>query len=197
MKDDKPLLLFIYPLLIVVIFVLPFFSFEGYDILKHTTSQLGAQLTPNAWVMNTVFMLLGGAVIIDSLKSLKGFYVQQVVLIIFASTLILTAIFRHEHITSLFTHNIEAELHSLFATIVGFSFVVFAMSMYFIEEEVKRKQISILMVFITTLLSILIFSMEPLRGLFQRLMFIISFLYLIDIFIHFKNGLNIKEKIND
>lgn len=199
MKAYKPLLIYIYPLLIVVMFVLPFFSFEGYSILKHTTSHLGAQLTPNAWIMNMVFILLGGVTILDSRKSFKDYPVQQVLLIIFGSALILTAIFKHEHVyvVSYITHNIEDQLHSIFATIVGFTFVVFAMSMFFIEESMKRKQLSILMVLISTLLSILIFSIEPLRGLFQRFMFIISFLYLIDVFIKFKIKYDLKEKISD
>lgn len=44
---------FSYLLMVIVIFILPFFSVEGYLFMKNTTSQLGAQSTPNAWIMKT------------------------------------------------------------------------------------------------------------------------------------------------
>ena len=48
-----------YVLFLIVSFLLPFYSFEGYSILSNTTSHLGAQGSPNAWLMNTVFIILG------------------------------------------------------------------------------------------------------------------------------------------
>ena len=60
-------------MLILVMFILPFFSFPGYSIIKNTTSHLGAQGAQHAWIMNTVFIFLGGAVVLDAWLGLRGY----------------------------------------------------------------------------------------------------------------------------
>jgi hypothetical membrane protein len=59
--------------MLAVIFILPFFSVDEYSILKNTTSHLGAQGAPYAWVMNVVFTLLGTAAIVDGWKQLSNY----------------------------------------------------------------------------------------------------------------------------
>ena len=64
----------VYILMLLVIFILPFFSFEEYSIFKNTTSHLGAQNAPYAWVMNVVFALLGIASIADGWLRLSKYW---------------------------------------------------------------------------------------------------------------------------
>lgn len=45
--------------LFFLMMVLPLFSFEHYQVAQHTTSHLGAQGSPHAWVMNSAFILVG------------------------------------------------------------------------------------------------------------------------------------------
>lgn len=52
-------------IMILVVFILPFFSAPGYTIWRNTTSHMGAQGSPHAWVMNLVFILLGISVIAE------------------------------------------------------------------------------------------------------------------------------------
>lgn len=49
--------------LLLVMFLLPGYSFAGYSILANSLSELGAQFSPNGWIMNCVFMQLGWAVL--------------------------------------------------------------------------------------------------------------------------------------
>jgi len=60
--------------MLIVLFVLPFYSHPNYSIVKHTSNQLGAQLTVNSWVMNFVFVALGVAVLLAGWQGLKGIF---------------------------------------------------------------------------------------------------------------------------
>lgn len=171
---------FVYVLMLLVIFILPFFSVDEYSILKNTTSHLGAQGAPSAWIMNLVFALLGISAIIDSYSRLKGYPVHKVVIVIFGASLIFTAFFQHAPIvTGAAFSETEDTLHSIFASTTGFSFVFFAISSAFIESTGKRRIIAFGAGIFATLLSVLIFSVPDLAGIWQRMMFITTFAWLI------------------
>ena len=182
MKPGR-MLAYAYVLMLLVITMLPAFSAEGYSLLRHTTSQLGAQNTPNAWVMNVVFVALGVAVVLESWWGLGGYRFQQIVLIIFGLSLILTAVFRHAPITEGVAFSASADnWHSVFATLVGFSFTLFAVSAAFIPAAMKRRLLALFMAAVATLLSLLIFQVPQLAGIWQRTMFVVSFAWLIEFF---------------
>ena len=169
----------VYILMLLVMFILPFFSVDEYSILKNTTSHLGAQGAPLAWVMNVVFALLGTASIIDGWGRLSNFWLHKVALVVFGTSLFLTAFFQHAPIVSDVGFNVlEDDLHSIFATITGFSFTFFAIASAFIESTRRRKIIAACVGITATLLSILIFNVDELAGVWQRMMFIIVFAWL-------------------
>lgn len=175
-----PRLLPVYIVMILVIFILPGFSADGYSILKNTTSQLGAQHTPNAWIMNGVFILLGLACIVDGWTYLRKYWFQVTVLSVFGVGLILTAFYRHAPIIDGVTYNIrQDQLHSIFASMVGLSFTLFAFSCVFIGNSLKQRLIALLVGVGATILSMLIFSIPDYAGIWQRLIFILSFAWLI------------------
>ncbi len=175
--------------LLLTIFILPFYSAEGYSIMKHTTSHLGAQNSPNAWIMNTVFFLLGITCILESWLHLKRFWFHKTLLIIFGSGLILVAFFQHAPIIGGIPYSIlEDTVHSIFATVVGASFTVFAFSAAYIENTTRRRVLALGVGFVAIVLSMLMFSVADLAGLWQRIMFIISFIWLIFFFEGMRDG---------
>ncbi len=104
-----------YILMIFVMFVLPFYSFEGYCIIKNTTSHLGAQGAPNAWIMNIVFILLGAASVVAGWLNLKQFWFQKIILTVFGLALIMTGIFQHAPLLADIPYSVRNdELHSFF-----------------------------------------------------------------------------------
>lgn len=166
--------------MLLVMFILPFFSVDEYSILKNTTSHLGAQDAPYAWIMNVVFALLGISAIVDSWTRLSKYWLHKVVISVFGISLILTAFFQHAPIVSGVEFNkIEDDLHSKFATITGFSFVFFAIASAFIESTTVRRVIAVAVGIIASLFSMLIFNMPDLAGVWQRMMFIMVFAWLI------------------
>lgn len=168
-----------YVLMVLAAFILPFFSVEEYSIVKNTTSHLGAQGAPNAWMMNAVFVLLGISSIIDGWKRLSGFWLHKIILIVFGVSLILTAFFQHAPIVSGIQFNVlEDDLHSKFATVTGFSFVFFAVSSAFIESTKSRRITAAGVGAFALICSLLFFNIPDFAGIWQRLIFLSSFAWL-------------------
>ncbi|MTI27974.1 DUF998 domain-containing protein, partial [Fulvivirga kasyanovii] len=107
-----------YVLLIVVMFLLPPFSASDYSLVKNTTSQLGAQSTPNAWIMNVTFVALGLSVMAAGWKFLKNYWLQRIVLLVFGVSLVFVAIYSHApiDITLDYSHR-EHQIHSVFSSV--------------------------------------------------------------------------------
>jgi len=169
--------------MLVGIFLLPLFSYKDYSIIKNTTSQLGAQNTPNAWVMNLPFIGLGLSVIYQGINKLKRYYFQQFIILIFGISFILTGIYRHAPIDSSLSYNgYHDMLHSFFATSTGFAFTLFAFSLSFIQKIKRQRVLSILIAIVATILSILMFYLPQLAGIWQRGIFILSFAWFLYIF---------------
>jgi len=167
-------------LLLIVMFLLPKYSAEGYSVLKNTTSHLGAQSSPHAWVMNAVFCLLGAACILEGWLHLKSLWFQKVVLTVFGLGLITTALFQHAPIIEGLPANLlEDQLHSISATVVGFSFTVLAFSMSFVPAAPRYRFLAVLAGCMSVAFSLLMLNFSGLVGLFQRLMFILAFAWLI------------------
>jgi len=182
----------VYILMLIVMFVLPFYSVDEYSILKNTTSHLGAQGAPYAWVMNVVFAMLGTAAIIDGWVRLSNYWLHKAALIVFGTSLFLTAIFQHAPIVpSVIFSTLEDDLHSKFATVTGFSFTFFAIAAAFIESDRLRKIIAVGVGILATILSMLIFNIADLAGVWQRLMFIIVFAWLMYFFYHQARNLHL------
>ena len=164
-------------------FLLPPFSADEYSIVKNTTSQLGAQATPNAWIMNITFIALGLASIAAGWKFLKNYWLQRIILIVFGASLVLSAFYRHAPIDiTLDYNNRQHQIHSVFASVTGFSFTLFAFSMAFIFKHMYDRWTAMLVGIFAILLSILMFSIADFAGIWQRMIFIMSFGWLIYVF---------------
>jgi hypothetical protein len=171
-----------YLTMVVVMFVLPFFSVESYSIVSNTTSHLGAQHAPYAWIMNGVFIMLGVATILLSFVFKDKQPISQYLLVLFGAALIMTAVFRHRPILSDVEFNVmHDQLHSLSASIVGFSFVLFSFSFLISRAKKSIKIIAVLLGTAATLLSLMMLFFPEYMGVFQRIMFIGSFFWIIKV----------------
>ena len=172
--------LWVYVLMWLIIFILPFYSVEEYSIRLHTTSQLAAQLTPNAWIMNTVFLLLGWTSIFDGWRAYRGFQFHKLILVVFGASLIGAALFRHAPIDTSLPYNREIDQwHSLFASITGTAFTALAIATGFIEKRPGRKVLAFGVGTLATVLSLLMVNAPELQGIWQRGIFIGCFGWLV------------------
>ncbi len=178
-----------YILMLLVIFILPFYSLENYTILKNTTSHLGAQNTPNSWIMNITFIMLGVTSIWTGWRFLGQYWFQKATLMVFGIALSMTAIFQHAPIDASLGFSVqEDQMHSLFANITGFSFSIFAISIGFITERKKHKIWAFTVTLLAPLLSALMFfkHTESWMGIWQRCIFIGMFGWMIYAFTNYE-----------
>lgn len=169
-----------YVLMLLVIFILPFYSVPEYSIIRNTASQLAAQSAPNAWMMNFTFISLGLGSIIAGWRFLDGFSFHRMILSIFGLSLTLTAFFGHAPVNAGIGYSLsENEWHSYFACITGISFTLFAVSTAFILQGKNQRIMAVAAGSAATILSVLIFEAEQVTGVWQRLIFIICFGWLI------------------
>lgn len=172
-----------YIILNLVMFILPYFSMEGYSIANHTTSQLGAQKTPNAWIMNSVFVLMGLISIYAGWNHYEGFWLQKILLVIFGISLAMTAFFGHAPINPELSFNAQDDkIHSLFASATGMSFTILAISTGIIKTNKSEMILPIVVGILASVLSAMMFKIEGLsdfKGIWQRMIFIISFGWMI------------------
>jgi len=89
-------------------------------------------------------------------KKLSGFWVHKILLSIFGLGCVFNGVFHHAPIIEGIIYNSTKDnLHSNFASIVGFSFTVYEISSAFIEKDVKNKVIDIIVGVTATILSML------------------------------------------
>lgn len=169
-----------YIILVITIFILPYYSEKGYSIIKNTSSELGAQGAPNAFVMNIVFIIFGIASIISALIHLKKYRVHQLLLIIFGAGLIMGAFFRCRPIIEGVSYSAILDLmHSVFAVISFGSFILFAFFTISVGETMAERILSLFAGILSAILSALMFCVTNFAGLWQRTLFIILFAWLI------------------
>ena len=194
MNNSFSYLVFPYLVMLLVVFILPFYSVESYSILQNTTSHLGAQHAPYAWVMNTTFVLLGLGSVLSGWPYLKGYGFHKLALLIFGFSLIGAAIYQHAPIVESVAFDVEEDrMHSIFSSLTGASFTVFAMSAAFILRHRTAKISALSVGVLAVMLSVLIFTVPEYRGIWQRALFIVAFGWLIVFFSGQEKGYTIPK----
>ena len=182
MKRDKVILILVasYILLVPVMFILPVYSTPEYSIISNTLSQLGAQNTPNAWIMNFTFVSLGISSIIAGWRYYEGFAFQRLFLILFGISLTLAAFLNHAPVNTLAQYNISEDgWHSYFIFNAVLTFVILTVSSTFILEKQTDRLMTTAAGVSVIFLSILTSEVAHAAGVWQRLFFIISFGWMI------------------
>lgn len=165
--------------LLLVMFLLPAFSYPGYDILVNTTSQLGAQHSPNDWVMNSAFTLMGISTMLAALHSIKKQKYIELLPFAFGFCFILVALFQHEPGTSGLAYDAtEALLHSIFATAMGIIISVYAFIRTVIAATNRDRFFAAVALTSASGLSFLMYQVPEYTGILQRLMFIAVLIWL-------------------
>ncbi|NND63690.1 MAG: DUF998 domain-containing protein [Flavobacteriaceae bacterium] len=177
---------FVYILMLLVIFILPSFSSEGYSIISNSLSELGAQATPNNWIMNAILIALSLVTAFLATKKLGRFWMPLYLLYFFSLALFLTAFYQHAPITNATFLEREHLTHSVFSMITGTAFCAYCIAVVFIIKRNIEKASAIFMCAIAVALSLLMLEFPEYRGVFQRILFISAFGWLFYSLITFK-----------
>ena len=140
--------------ILLAMLVAPFFSHPEYSALAHTTSQLGGQNMPGAWIMNGGFVLFGLAMVATGLWSTG---------------------------TAEFGNPVNARedwWHSFFATALGFAFAGACAAALFGPRGRLDDPISWVGLAASALLPLAMQALGHYAGALQRAMFAISFVWI-------------------
>lgn len=165
---------------LTAIIVGPYFTAPGYSSVGNAISELGAQATPNAWIMNTGFVAYGLGVLVDAIRRLRTAPLVAVAFMVFGLAMCLNAVFSHRPIDHAIPYDVRAdEFHSLFATAVGISFTFGAIAQSFLERGLWLRLACYAAAATAIILPLGMLQFPGIQGALQRLMFAISFTWLV------------------
>jgi hypothetical membrane protein len=169
-----------YIVMFPVIFILPFFSISGYSVLENNLSDLGAQSTPFAWIMNSITILLATTSVIAIWPFFEGSALHRILLLLSGISLTLAGLFNDAPVIDGINYNLaEAGLHSYFECTAAFSFILLSFATGFIMERQYQRLLALAAGFSVIVLSVLTSESDHLAGIWHRMIYIISFGWII------------------
>ena len=169
-----------YIMMLLAMFLLPWFGVPEYSIIRNTLSELGAQSSPLAWIMNLIFVSLALGSVIAGWGFFEGFVLHRIVLALFGISLTLMAFFNHAPVNPDIQYSIkEAGWNAYFACTAALSFIILSIATGFILEKQHDRQLAIAAGMSVIFLSVLISEADLTAGIWQRIIYIISFGWMI------------------
>ncbi|MGI9604369.1 MAG: DUF998 domain-containing protein [Acidimicrobiales bacterium] len=154
---------------------------DSYDWVEHTTSESGAQAVDGAWLARLGFLLFGLAVLTVAERSARRWGERAVALHrVFGLAMLAVAAFSaRSWIPAAEFDQTEDMLHSVAATVMGFAFAFGVLAVAVRRTELGGRVavfdgVAMLAAIVLPLAMILD---ESRAGLFQRLMFVVAYLW--------------------
>ena len=167
-------------MMLLAMFILPLFMGPDHSITRNTVSDQGAQNSAGAWIINSILVALAFSSVISGWGFYKGFVFHRVILVLFGVSIVLSAIFNNAPVNPEIHYNINEEgWHKYFACITWIFFVILAFSTALILKKQADISLALMAGISAVLLSLLSSEAEQTAGIWQRLLFIISFGWLI------------------
>jgi len=167
-------------LMLLAMFIFPIFGMPEYSIIRDTIGELGAQSAPCAWIMNFILVLLALGSVIAGWSFYEGFLLHRIILVLFGLSFALTAFFNHAPVNPDMQYNInEAGWNAYFTSTAGLSFIILSIATSFILEKQSDRQLAFAAGISAIFLSVLMSEAERSAGVWQRIMYLISFVWMI------------------
>ncbi len=166
--------------MLLAMFILPLFLGPDHSIIRNTISELGAQNSAGAWIINSILVALALSSVISVWGCFKGSVFIRVIIILFAVSIVLSALFNHAPVNPEIPYNISEDgWHKYFSCITWIAFVILAFSTALTLKKQAARSLALFAGISAVLLSLLSSEAEQTAGIWQRLLFIISFGWLI------------------
>ena len=167
-------------LMLLAMLFIPLLIVPDHSIIRNTLSDLGAQNSAGAWIINSILVALAFSSVISGWGFFKGFVFHRVFLVLFGVSIVLSAFFNHAPVNPAIPYNISEDgWHKYFASIVWITFVILAFSTSLILKKQTDRSLALIAGISVMLLSLLSSESEQTAGIWQMLRFIISFGWLI------------------
>ncbi len=158
----------------------PFLSHPDYRSVSHSVSELAGQNMPNAWIMRAGFVAFGAAVVVATLLHWRSGPAVSIAVVIFGLAMIAAAIWSHLPIDlALGGSKAEDDRHSIAATVMGAAFAAACAAKAWLGGRDDIDWLSILGLVAAIGLPLLMLGIPMIAGAAQRVMFGISFVWLV------------------
>lgn len=165
-------------LFVVIIVIAHIFSTNNYDWSKNTISDLGAQGYDRKLIMQLGFIIFGLTLSIGIF--LNGLSWQTTPVLIYGLCVALTGIFCTKPFVETYTYSTtQSTLHSIFAQIAGMAFSIGILIQIFYTSDNYTKYIHFAFFVLVIGLSATFGLMHNYHGVVQRLLYLISFSWLL------------------
>lgn len=166
--------------MVVAIVIGPAVSHPAYDSIRHSTSELAGRNMPGAWLMRGGFALFGASVAVAATLRARANPARTAALVGFGIGMIAAAFWHHDPIDpALGSNAIDDQRHSIAATTAGIAFTIAVLAQLAQHGWPRRDWLSWLALAASALLPAVMFIWPETAGLWQRLMFLISFAWLL------------------
>lgn len=165
-------------LFVIFIITAHLFSSDNYDWTKNTISDLGAQGYSRKLIMQTGFLVFGLTLAFGI--ALNGISWRTVPILLYGLCVALTGIFCTKPFTDPGTYSTtQATLHSTFAQIAGVTFSIGILIQMFFAEGNYSKYMHLVFFVLVIGLSMTFGLVNNYQGIIQRLLYVVSFIWLI------------------
>ena len=179
-RSHATLVLVLLALSMLLVGAAAFLMPDSYNWVAQTTSESAAQGVQNAWIARAGFVIMGFAVLLlASLAERRWGMWGRSVFRLYSVGMISTAVFSNKPWESVAYVEFEDTLHSWASSIVGFAFIVGVLVVMMRRPISDRAGRLFDWVAIAAAIgiSVLIFTLEDVAGVSQRLMFLIAYVW--------------------
>ena len=169
-----------YFLMLPAMFVLPLISAADHSIAENTMYELADQSIFASVIIHVIIMVLAAGLVVTGWLWYKGFIFQKIFLLLFGLSLIMTALVSlHGMVTNVTQYRGKIGWYSYFINTAWLTFIILALSTSSILNNSSGRFWSVIAGLSGLLLTILVYEAEFAAGIWQRLLFIISFGWMI------------------
>ncbi len=153
-----------------------------YRWTQHTISQLAAQGYGQAWIMRAGFIVVGRLVLAAGagrMRATRAGWFRELPIMLYGLAILLAGVFSADpFIAGEPFSEVEARLHSIFATLAGVSISAAVLLYVLTESPPTRRWMHIVALILLTLISGLFGSLPAIGGALQRALWLAGFSWL-------------------
>jgi hypothetical membrane protein len=168
-------------LFVLVVIVAHVVATHQYDWMKNTISDLGAQGYQRKLIMQTGFILFGAMMVAGVV--LNGLSWRTAPILIYAVCVGLTGVFCTKPFFQATGYSVaQATAHSVLAQIAGIAFTTSIVVQFFLATTNNQRFIHLFFLVMVVAFSMLFALLPAVQGVSQRLLYLVSFVWLIRFF---------------
>ena len=154
----------------------PWYTVDGYSLVSHVISLLGAQNTTGNSVMVTGFLALGLGIILDGVRRFSW---PALPFMVFGLCMALAGLFAHKPLSpEVDFSKLAHQIHSALATLAGISITVGLLWQAARKTALRPRLIALALAALCLGLPLCMLSFLEFQGLIQRLMYLLIFAWL-------------------